>query len=105
MEEIMFNSGCVCKTIFAVMLFACSVALVGAPNETGTGTITGRLVDSETGDPLIGANVFFEGTMIGSASDLDGNYTIGKVPSGTYQLVISMIGYARKIVTDVQISV
>ena len=72
-------------------------------NSTG-GKIVGKLVDSETGDALIGANVFLQDTMIGAASDLDGAYEVKNIPPGMYNLVISIIGYAKKVVQNVQVT-
>lgn len=56
------------------------------------GTFTGT-VTSDDGDALVGVNVFIEGTTLGAATDIDGAYTIGNVPAGTYTLTASMIGY------------
>ena len=39
-----------------------------------SGSITGRILDSENNDPLIGANVIVVGTTMGAATDLNGNY-------------------------------
>ena len=36
------------------------------------GKITGRVVDENSGNALIGANVMVEGTSLGSATDADG---------------------------------
>ncbi len=57
------------------------------------GTITGKVTDANTGDPLVGANVVIKGTTIGSAAGPDGTYKITKVPPGTYTLRASFIGY------------
>lgn len=65
------------------------------------GRIVGRLVDAETGEPLIYANVVVQGTMMGAASDLDGNYKILGVPPGNYTLVVMMMGYNKTTITDV----
>ncbi len=61
-----------------------------------TGKITGRVVDAETGEPLVGANVVVEGTRMGAATDLDGYYIILNVPPGEYTLVVSYVGYQTK---------
>lgn len=58
-----------------------------------TGTVFGKVVDSATSEELIGANIFLEGTTIGAASDLNGNFIIKNIPSGKYTLTASMIGY------------
>jgi TonB-dependent receptor len=68
-----------------------------------TGSISGTLVDSETGETLIGANIVIEGTTIGTTTDLDGNYTIRGVEPGSYGLVFSYIGYSPKTVTGVEV--
>lgn len=67
------------------------------------GKIHGTVVDAQTGETLIGVNVFIEGTLIGKSTDLDGNYSIDNLEPGTYVLVASYISYSRKRVTDVVI--
>ncbi|MDZ7264017.1 MAG: TonB-dependent receptor [candidate division KSB1 bacterium] len=68
------------------------------------GKIAGKLVDAETGSPLIGANVIIQGTNLGAASDLEGNYLINAVPTGTYTLVVMMMGYSRVTISDVVVT-
>ncbi len=58
----------------------------------GQATISGTVTDSETGEPLIGANVVFVGTAIGTATDADGNYFL-EVPDGVSAIEISYTGY------------
>ena len=53
--------------------------------------VTGRIVD-EKGEPLPGANVIVKGTAIGTATNVDGNYSIN-APSGS-TLVFSFVGYS-----------
>ena len=56
-------------------------------------TISGRVVDARTGEPLIGASVAVEGTELGNAADLHGEYLITRVPVGTHRLRASYTGY------------
>ena len=65
------------------------------------GSVTGLVVDAETGEPMLGVSVMLEGTTMGAATDLDGNYRIQNVPPGTYTLVSNYIGYAKVNVTGV----
>ncbi|RMH60356.1 MAG: TonB-dependent receptor [Calditrichaeota bacterium] len=58
-----------------------------------TGKIAGRIVDEETGEPLIGANVMVDGQPLGAATDVDGYYFIINVPPGVYSLTVSYVGY------------
>lgn len=57
------------------------------------GRISGRVVDFESGDPLIGATVRVANTSYANVTDEKGYYTIDKVPPGKYNLVFSYIGY------------
>lgn len=57
------------------------------------GKITGSVLDANTGSSLPGANIVLVGTSIGTATDLDGNYTITSVPMGTYTVRVTFIGY------------
>ena len=43
-------------------------------------TVTGTVKDA-TGEPMIGVSVVVDGTSIGGVTDLDGNFTIQKVPN------------------------
>lgn len=57
-------------------------------------TIAGQVQDSE-GEPLIGATIMVKGTNVGTATDIEGNYTLANVPAdGT--LTVSYIGYAPR---------
>ena len=58
-----------------------------------TGKIAGLVTDKRSGEPLIGANVVVDGTMLGATSDLDGSFIILRVPPGTYDLTSSYLGY------------
>ena len=55
--------------------------------------IVGTVVDASNGQPLHFANVFLSGTTIGAATDEEGRFSIVNVPMGTYELVVSMMGY------------
>ena len=66
-------------------------------------TISGTVTD-EFGDPLIGANIFVEGTAVGAATDIEGIFSINYIPEGEYTLVVSYIGYKKQLLTtsDIQ---
>jgi len=70
-----------------------------------TGKISGKIVDAETGVPLPGANVVIKGTLMGGATDLDGDYFIINVPPGNYTLTASMMGYETLNKTGVSVSI
>lgn len=57
------------------------------------GSLKGKITDKTDGEAVIGASAMLENTTLGSASDIDGNYTISNIPSGTYKLKVNAIGY------------
>ncbi|HTR82421.1 MAG TPA: TonB-dependent receptor [Bacteroidota bacterium] len=58
-----------------------------------TGSITGKITDSKTGDGLPSVNVLVKGTYYGASSDIDGKFTIPKVNPGVYDISITLLGY------------
>lgn len=77
---------------------------VGAQADGGLGRITGRVIDESTGSPLALAQVYLPGTGIGALTDLDGRYDLRNVPAGGHELVVELLGFARKTVTGVQVA-
>jgi len=80
------------------------LALPAVALAQGTGTLAGRVVDAQTGETLIGANVRIEGTSLGAATNIDGEYRSIGVPVGTYSVTASYTGYQSVTVEDVAIN-
>lgn len=68
-----------------------------------SGKISGTIVD-ENQDPLIGVNVFLEGTSLGATTDENGYFVIVNVTPGVYDLKAVYIGYAEVTVQRVRVS-
>lgn len=83
-----------------LLLLLAGVFLFGAEY----GKITGRVTDSETGEPLIGANVIVEGTDLGAATDEKGDFTVMYIPAGTYTVNASYLGYDPMTYTNVVVN-
>jgi len=66
--------------------------------------LKGSVVDTETGESLLGVNILIQNTFLGAATDLDGNFIIVNVPVGTYNVKISMVGYKTQIIENVLVS-
>lgn len=69
----------------------------------GTGTISGRVYNQATGDPLIGVNVMVKGTYWGASSDLDGRFSIAGITPGDYDVEASIIGYKVLLQTGIKV--
>lgn len=70
------------------------LALLGLTAMAQNITVTGTVISKADGEPLIGATVRVQGTNKGTATDIDGNYTLKDVdPKAT--LVFNYVGYAE----------
>ncbi len=58
-------------------------------------TISGKVTDLSTDEPLPGVNILAKGTTIGTVTDVDGNYRL-TVADDVTTLVFSSVGYVRK---------
>ncbi|WP_026916097.1 TonB-dependent receptor [Christiangramia portivictoriae] len=60
----------------------------------GQNSLSGKISDQDTKEPVFSANVYFPALERGTMTDLDGNFTISDLPNGNFKMVISSIGYA-----------
>ena len=70
-----------------------------------TGKIMGKITDASTEEGIPFANVLVNGTSIGAASDIDGNYVILNIPPGVYNVTASYVGYQKVIIEDAAVNV
>ncbi|MFC1569917.1 TonB-dependent receptor domain-containing protein [bacterium] len=92
-----------CRAVFLGLMIA--LVLVCPLWSGTTGKIAGTVIDKQTGDPLSGANVIVDGTEYGAAADLSGQYTILHVPPGNYNVIVTVIGYAKVTVSDIRVNI
>ncbi|GAB3320434.1 TonB-dependent receptor [Larkinella ripae] len=74
---------------------------VSAQNPTINATISGKILDARTNEPLIGATVTIKGTTNGAATDANGDFNLVTGQVLPFTLVVSYIGYIKK---EVQIN-
>ncbi|MDT7855026.1 TonB-dependent receptor [Rubrivirga sp. S365] len=65
----------------------------GDGREAYTGTLDGRVVDAETGAPLWGAHVWLVDLGLGSVAGETGAFAVPDLPTGTYAVRVSHVGY------------
>lgn len=80
---------CFTTFVLSMMVFAFAFA---------QSTITGKIMDNETNEALIGATVYVTSTGQGTVTDYDGSFSLTGVAAGTYNLEISYTGFAAQIV-------
>lgn len=79
------------------LVFLCFLSLVSMAQVL----IKGKILDSQTNEPLVGATVMIDGTSEGIAADLDGSFSLKTFQTGKQILIFRSVGYTelRKEVT------
>ncbi|MEO6286783.1 MAG: TonB-dependent receptor [Dyadobacter sp.] len=88
------------KTKIFTLLLSLSAALTALADP---GSIRGSIKDAKSKEALIGASVLIEGTQIGAAADVDGNFVLSNVPVGTHKIIISFVSYQTKEIPNVRV--
>lgn len=69
------------------------VSAPAAPN--GELTVSGTVISSADNQPIVGANIYVEGTNVGTTTDAGGNYKL-TVPASAKTVTVSFLGYDTK---------
>ena len=76
------------KKILLFTMIVLSGAAVFAQERVVTGTVT----DSQSGEPIPGANITVKGSSLGTGTTVAGKFSLS-IPSGSSTLVVSFVGY------------
>ncbi len=105
---VIFNGGATAQDTNDSLLQGSSSSALAyfTPADEGTqsGTVIGEVIDPVTGETLPGATVAVQGTHIGVSTDVDGRYTLRRVPAGSQTLEIRYMGYEIQEITVTVIS-
>ena len=92
---------CLTRKFFSSVLILTLVSVLSPKILAQNGELRGTITDSKTGEALFGATVFLENTNLGAATDADGAFVIKNIVPASYNIRISYIGYAPKILFNV----
>lgn len=96
----------VIESAITVSLMMCALLImpyVPAEAQSASGIVSGAVIDSATGEALVGAVVKIEETKLGAVCDLDGAYRIANIPVGVYAVSATLVGYTTTRITDVAV--
>jgi hypothetical protein len=85
-----------------ILLSVFSLLLTFALSAQKRGTLRGTMFDDATNETLIGATILIENTNIGTATDIDGNFSMD-TEVGVYNFVVSYVGYQKQVLSNVKI--
>ncbi|HEX7070439.1 MAG TPA: carboxypeptidase-like regulatory domain-containing protein, partial [Rhodothermales bacterium] len=83
------------RALLLLLFLTFGLAQMATPDRAfgQSAVLEGTVTDGQTGTPLAGATVVFQGTSIGAATALDGTYRIPQAPVGSQILIVSYLGY------------
>ena len=67
-------------------------------------TLLGKVFEEATKEPIPGVSVSIVGTNLGTSTDIEGNFRIGNLEIGVYQLRFSAVGFSTVIKTDIMVN-
>lgn len=91
----------------SLLLVTFLFSTVSVMAQVGTGTIQGKITDEKTGEPLPFVNVVImqgDNQKGGATTNFDGEFKIGSVTPGEYDILAKFVGYQTLKVTGVVVS-
>ncbi len=80
------GAGGLCLAVLASLAFTSAAA-------AQTGTVTGQVTDAGSGRPLESAQVYIEGTALGTLTNSAGRYLFVNAPAGSHTVIAELVGY------------
>tara|TARA_Y100000782_G_C10187832_1_gene267904 strand:- start:7034 stop:9430 length:2397 start_codon:yes stop_codon:yes gene_type:complete len=92
------------KSVLFLVIFIVFPFLLWA--QIPTQVIRGKVIDEDTQQPLIGANVqvLDSDPFIGTVTDLEGTFRLEEIPVGRVNLLVSFVGYQEKVIPNLEVN-
>ena len=79
------------KYIGMLLAWLCGVMTLSA--QTG---VSGRVINADTNEPVVGANIRVDHSLTGDVTNTRGEFTISNLPEGTHTLNVSHLNYTTE---------
>jgi hypothetical protein len=80
--------------------------LIAGAGISQTQTVRGKMLDAQAKSPLIGASIFIKDSLpiIGTVTDVDGNFVLTNVPVGRQSFVCQYLGYKSRVISNIVVT-
>jgi TonB-dependent starch-binding outer membrane protein SusC len=85
-----------CPRLLLAALAHALFSAAAAHAQTPTGSITGRVVDSTSQQPIANVSVVIDGTGRGTVTRSDGGFLLAAIPAGSYRVRAARIGFVAQ---------
>jgi len=86
--------------LFFLLMIVCFSSNLLAQSKA---SISGKVIDEESGEVLRRASVLIISKKIGAYTDTKGEYRILNLPAGVYSIQVSYIGYNTKVIENIEL--
>src|SRR5690554_71501 len=80
------------KTYIIIFLLALTAGI-----SFGQNSLSGRVTEEHTGEPLIGAHVYIPDLHKGTTTDVEGNFLFDQLPKGSFLVEVGYLGYSKQV--------
>src|SRR5690606_27345892 len=84
------------KKLYKLYLIPIILVIVGSTTAYAQTTIGGKVSDAVSGDPLAGVNIIVKGKVVGTISNVNGEFNLRVNDSPPLTLIFSFVGYASQ---------
>lgn len=84
------------KLTFLIWAIALPIVTLAQDKPIINATVSGKIIDSKTNEPLIGAAIQIKGTTNGSTTDVNGEFSLITGQKLPFSVIISFVGYIKK---------
>ncbi|MEI8005248.1 MAG: carboxypeptidase-like regulatory domain-containing protein [Bacteroidota bacterium] len=83
------------RSLLSALLVSIAVSFIihSSASAQNNGVIRGFVYEKDGGEPALYTNVYLYKTTYGATTDQNGFFTISKIPSGNYTLMVTYIGF------------
>lgn len=64
-----------------------------ASAQVSENAVKGFVYDKATGEPVMFSNIYLKGTTFGASTDVNGYFSVTKIPDGEYTILVTFLGY------------
>lgn len=89
------------KTIYSIIL----ILIIPFSIFAQRASLTGKVVDAVSNEPLPFVNIIVSGSTIGTSTDMDGHFILKGLTPGFIRIEASFIGYKQAISAEIEVSV
>ena len=109
MKKLLFTVLLGMVVTFAIAANAENVTVKSKSTETAvpapapSNSVSGKVIDLNSGEALVGVEISIEGSKTKTYTDLDGNYKIDNLPAGSYNVIASYISYSKSFIEKLEV--